>query len=175
MQNKFIHKVDYFVIAFQCRIILTILLLGHVCVCVWKGRYPGLLFCSEAARKAMQTFLILLAPMLELLPINWFRCNLTFLYSQCSLSTLLLFYHQRIKQDPCQLMQQKNTTEQALALYILRGFIVKTSTRIAEIPTTFTALVALCSITKSNFLLNHIKFVTDTVFFSVPEYSSRLW
>lgn len=32
--------------------------------------YPGLLFCSEAARKATHTFLTLLAPMLELLPIN---------------------------------------------------------------------------------------------------------
>lgn len=41
-------------------------------VCEDRCRYPGLLFCSEAAWKAMQTFLILLAPMLELLPINWF-------------------------------------------------------------------------------------------------------
>ena len=32
--------------------------------------YPARLFCSEAARKATQTFLTRLAPMLELLPIN---------------------------------------------------------------------------------------------------------
>ena len=53
--------------------------------CEW---YPSLLFCSEAARRATQTFLILLAPMLELLPISWFRWTPTLLYSHCSLSIL---------------------------------------------------------------------------------------
>ena len=34
------------------------------------GAYPARLFCSEAARKATHTFLTLLAPILELLPMN---------------------------------------------------------------------------------------------------------
>ena len=52
--------------------------------------YPARLLWSVAARKAAQTFVTLLAPMLELLPMNWFKWIPIFLYS---LSILQLIMH----------------------------------------------------------------------------------
>ena len=57
-------------------------------ICINNVTDPGRLLRRRQTRKWRQTFRILLAPMLELLPINWFKCNPIFVKSHNSLSVL---------------------------------------------------------------------------------------